>query len=67
MELANYNSKNQNIKQIQLFFMFQHEMEKPMAKRQRMSKSSSKRSFKKGMGTKSQNLAKAPARGGYRL
>ncbi|UYD39212.1 MAG: hypothetical protein [Wigfec virus K19_151] len=36
-------------------------------KRSKMSRKSSNRSFKKGMGTKSQNLRPAPQRGGYRL
>lgn len=66
MELTNYNSKNKDIMQIQLFFMFEHEMEKTM-KRQNVSRKSSKRSFKKGMRTQVKNLMPAPQRGGYRL
>lgn len=41
--------------------------EEYMAFRKRMSKGSSKKTFRKGMGIKTKNLQQAPQRGGYRL
>lgn len=36
-------------------------------KRSKMSHRKSNKTFKKGLGTKKQNIAPAPTRGGYRL
>ncbi|UYD39250.1 MAG: hypothetical protein [Wigfec virus K19_177] len=38
-----------------------------MSKRHKMTRNSSNKTFKKGLGTKALNLSKNPSRGGFRL
>lgn len=54
-------------KKILIFLQLEDLLQEDSMKRQHISKSSSKRSFKKGMRTQKKNLMPAPQRGGYRL